>query len=186
MNPAPPLAAPALGGATVFESVHHPARADGRVPSRAYLALDAQARPVALALLAVMTVGLAAALQGGAILWPFVTGTAIAYTLAAAYGQGTLYRTPAEVEVRGPFATIRSVWDTAGSRGRGGIAPVHSARLVRGELVVGLGDSVTTFQREEWPEFDALVDALRGAARTGQILAAGGAAPGSEARSGAA
>ena len=173
---APPR--PPWGGAAVFESGHHPGGA-GRTPAgRAYLALEAQARPVAVALLVVMTVGLAAALLGEAILWPFVTGAAVAYALAAVYGQGTLHRTPAEVEVRGPFAAVRSVWEAAGRRGvrGGGLAPVHSARLVRGELLVGLGDTVVTLRPEDWPDFDALVEALRSAARTGQILAAGGAA----------
>ena len=173
--PAPPSVPttpprPTSGGAAVFASVHHPG-----TTGRAYLALQAQARPVALALLAVMTVGLAAALNGESILWPFVTGTAVVYALAAAYGQSTLHRTPAEVEVRGPFMAIRSVWDVAGP-GRGGLAPVRSARLVHGELVVGLGDYVTTLRREDWADFDGLVGALRGAARTAQALAAGGAA----------
>ncbi|MDT0631573.1 hypothetical protein RQM47_11265 [Rubrivirga sp. S365] len=173
MDPAPPRSQaapprPPLGGAVVFASVHHPG-----VVGRPYLALEAQARPVALALLVVMTVGLAAALQGEAILWPFVTGTALAYALAAAYGQSTLVRTPAEVEVRGPFAAVRSVWSVAGARGRGGLAPVHSARLVHGELLVGLGDYVTTLRREDWPDFDGLVDALRGAAGAGRALAGG-------------
>lgn len=177
MDPAPPRSQaapprPPLGGAVVFASAHHPG-----VAGRAWLALEAQARPVALALLAVMTVGLAAALQGEAILWPFVTGTAAAYALAAAYGQSTLVWTPAEVEVRGPFAAVRSVWDVAGTRGRGGVgrgglAPVYSVRLVHGELLVGLGDSVTTLRREDWPDFDGLVDALRGAAGAGRALAA--------------
>ena len=175
MDPAPPRSEPsetapprpAVGGAAVFESAHHPGGA-----GRPYLALEAQARPVALALLAVMTVGLAAALGGEAILWPFVTGTAVAYALAAAYGQGTLLRTPAEVEVRGPFAAVRSVWDVAGTH-RGGLAPVHSVRLVRGELLVGLGDYVTTLRREDWPDFDDLTDALRGAAGAGRALAGG-------------
>ena len=64
-----------------FKSVHHP----GNV-SRPWLALQAQARPVALALLAVMTVGLAAAMQGEDILWPFVGGTAVAYAIAVIVG----------------------------------------------------------------------------------------------------
>ena len=175
MEPAPPPSEtapprPTTGGAAVFESAAHPGGA-----GRAWLSLEAQARPVALALLAVMTVGLAAALGGEDILWPFVTGTAVAYALAAAYGQGTLLTTPAEVEVRGPFAAVRSVWDVAGRGGfrGGGLAPVHSARLVHGELLVGLGDTVTTLRREDWPDFDGLVDALRRAAATGQALAGG-------------
>ena len=148
-----------------LRSFHHPGDA-----SRATLALRAQARPVALALLAVMTVGLAAALQGEAILWPFVSGTAVAYAGAAAYGQSTLHRTVAEVETRGPFAAVRSVWDVAGARERDRLAPVVSARLSHGELTVGLGDTIVAFSHEDWPDFDALVQAFRDAAREAEPL----------------
>lgn len=148
-----------------FQSAHHPGGA-----SRSFLAVQAQARPVALALLFVMTVGLAAALQGRAILWPFVAGVAVAYAGAAAYGQSTLHRTIAEVDIRGPFATVRSVWDVAGGRREDRLVPVLSSRLSHGELSVGLGDTVTTFYREDWPEFDDLISAFRAAAREGDLL----------------
>ena len=148
-----------------FRSVHHP----GAV-SRPWLALQAQARPVALALLAVMTVGLAAALQGQGILWPFVGGAALAYALAAAYGQGRLFVTPAQVEVRGPFAAVQSVWDAAAEPPVSRLLPVSSARLQYGELSVGLGDAIVTFRPDEWPEFDSLVAAFRQSAREGFAL----------------
>ncbi len=149
-----------------LQSVHHPGDT-----SRAVLSLRAQSRPVALALLAVMTVGMAAALQGETILWPFVTGTAAAYAGAAAYGQSTLHRTVAEVETRGPFAVTRSVWEAAGGRDQP-LVPVVSARLAYGELTVGLGDTVQSFSREDWPDFDALVAAFREAAWEGERLLA--------------
>ncbi len=151
-----------------FQSAHHPG-----ATSRAVLSLQAQSRPVALALLAVMTVGLAAALQGESILWPFVAGTAAVYAGAAAYGQSTLHRTPAEVEIQGPFAAVRSVWEAAGDRDRQRLVPVVSARLAYGELTVGMGDTVRSFSRDDWPDFDELVSAFRLAARAGeQLLAA--------------
>ena len=148
-----------------FQSVHHPGDA-----SRPWLAVQAQARPVALALLFVMTVGLAAALQGRDILWPFVGGAAAAYTIAAAVGQSRLVTTPAQVDVRGPFAAVHSIWDVAATPPQGRLAPVSSARLQNGELTVGLGDTVVSFRPEDWPAFDALVEAFRGAAREGQAL----------------
>ena len=155
-----------------YHSHHHPGGL-----SRTYLAFQAQARPVALALLAVMTVGLAAALLGQSILWPFVGGTAVAYLIAAAVGQSTLHRTVAEVEVRGPFAAVRSVWEAAGPRDPSPREPVVSTRLAYGVLDVGLGDTVHTFRREDWPDFDALVDALRGAAREADLLLAAASDP---------
>ena len=148
-----------------FRSVHHPGDA-----SRSWLAVRAQARPVALALLAVMTVGLAGALQGRNILWPFVGAAAVAYAVAATLGQGSLRTTPAQVEVRGPFATVQSVWDAAGRPPAGTLTPVHSVRLAHGELTVGLGDTVVTLDRADWPDYDALVAALRGAALESQSL----------------
>lgn len=148
-----------------FHSVHHPGDA-----SRPWLAVRAQARPVALALLAVMTVGLAAALQGRNILWPFVGAAAIAYALAATVGQGSLLSTPAQVEIRGPFASVQSVWDAAAEPPVSTLQPVISARLANGELSVGLGDTVVSFQRSDWPEFDQLVDAFRASAREGEVL----------------
>ena len=146
-------------------SIHHPGDA-----SRPYLAFQAQARPVALALLFVMTVGLAAALLGETILWPFVGGTAAAYGTAALVGQSTLHRTVAEVEVRGPFAAVRSVWEAAADRDTSPRMPVATTRLAHGVFEVGVGDTVHTFQREDWPDFDALVNAFREAAREADLL----------------
>ena len=146
-----------------FRSVHHP----GAV-SRPWLAVQAQARPVALALLAVMTVGLAAALQGRPILWPFVTGAALAYALAASVTQYRLSVEVAQVEVAGAHAAVQSVWQAAAEPVAAPFEAVSSARLAHGELTAGIGDTVVSFERADWPEFEALVEALRGAAREGE------------------
>lgn len=138
--------------------------------SRGLLMLQAQARPVALALLAVMVVGLAAALQGFPILWPFLGAASIAYVFAAAYGQNWLHQTPAEVEVRGPFAVIRSVWDAAPPQIDPPLQPVLSTRLEHGEFHIGVGDTIQTLRRSDWPEFDAVVAAFRDAARAAESL----------------
>ena len=138
--------------------------------SRGLLMLQAQARPVALALLAVMIVGLAAALQGFAILWPFLGAASVAYMIAAAYGQSMLHRTPAEIEVRGPFAVIRSVWDAAPPRGDPPLLPVLSTRLEHGEFHIGVGDTIETLRRSDWPDFDDVVAAFRQAALAAEAL----------------
>ena len=143
-----------------FRSVHHP----GDV-SRPWLALQAQARPVAMALLVVMTVGLAAALRGNSILWPFVGGATVAYALGAAYAQGRMFMTPAQVEVDGTNASVQSVWEAAAEPVVAAMRPVSSAKLQNGELSVGLGDTIVTFEPDDWPEFDALVGAFRQSAR---------------------
>ena len=138
--------------------------------SRGMLMLQAQARPVALALLAVMIVGLAAALQGYAILWPFLGGASVAYLIAAAYGQNALHQTPAEIELQGPYAVIRSVWDAAPPRINPPLEPVLSTRLEHGEFHIGVGDTIRTLQRPDWPEFDELVAAFRDAARMAETF----------------
>ena len=143
-----------------FQSVHHP----GAV-SRPWLAVQAQARPVAIALLLVMTVGLAAALRGQPILWPFVTAAAGAYAVAASATQYRLATVPARVEVVGARAAVQSVWQAATEPVEPPFESVSSARLAYGELTAGIGDTVVSFERADWPEFDALVEALRGAAR---------------------
>lgn len=148
----------------IFRSIHHP----GDV-SRAWLAVQAQARPVAMALLVVMTVGLAAALQGQNILWPFVIGAAVAYMVAAVVGQNRVLRTPAQIEVFGSTAAVQSMWEAASEPIQPAPAYVSSTRLAHGELTVGIGDSVESFHRADWPEFDALVQALRQAAEAGQV-----------------
>ncbi|MEO0558477.1 MAG: hypothetical protein AAF170_09865 [Bacteroidota bacterium] len=138
--------------------------------SRGLLMLQAQARPVALALLGVMIVGLAAALQGFAILWPFLGAATVAYLIAAAFGQHSLHQTPAEIEVRGPFAVIRSVWDAAPPKADTPLVPVLSTRLEYGEFHVGVGDTIRTLSRSDWPEFDALVAAFREASLAAEAL----------------
>lgn len=117
-----------------------------------------------------MTIGLAAALQGQNILWPFVGAATVAYAIAAAVGQGTLLSTPAQVDVRGPLASVQSVWDVAAPSETTMLLPVVSARLAYGELSVGLGDAIVTFQRSDWPDFDALVGAFRASAQEADRL----------------
>ena len=126
--------------------------------------LRAQGGVLAWAFLGVMTVTLAAVLEGAAVLWPFVLALVAAYAGSAFLVHGRLRRTPALVEVDGPGARVWSVWDVAGPR-RPAARPVWEARLVVGELVVSIGDAVETFQPADWPGFDTLVDAMRGAAR---------------------
>lgn len=149
-------------GVRVVPSVHHPAGA-----SRAVLALQAQARPLAGAVVVVMTLGLAAALQGAAVLVPVLAATAAAYAVAGFVAQGRLMRTPALVALGDGRAAILSVWDAASPPRTVETAPVWSARLVAGELHVGLGDRVETFQRSDWADFEALVEVFRAAAEVG-------------------
>ena len=142
-----------------FESVHHPG--DTR---RAFLAVQAQARWTGAIVAVIMTVGLAAALQGRDIFWPVLYAVAAGYVLAVVVAHWRLRETPAEVEICGALAVVRSVWEAAPGPRRDEALPVFEARLRAGELHVSLGDSVRTFRRDEWPDFDRLVDGFRSAA----------------------
>lgn len=151
-----------------LQSIHHPGDT-----SRPVLALQAQARPVAIALIAVMTVGLAAALEGAPILWPFLWAVGMAYTGGVVVAQWRLHETPAEIEWRGPFVVVRSIWEAAPGPRRDALEPVYEARLANGELTVSVGDSVRTFRPADWPAFDELVAGFRGAAGEAALLGTG-------------
>ena len=126
--------------------------------------LRAQGGVLAWAFLGVMTVTLAAVLQGAVVWGMFAAGLVSAYAGSAFLVHGRLRRTPALVEVDGPAARVWSVWDVAGPR-RPAALPVWEARLVIGELVVSIGDAVETFQAADWADFDTLTEAMRQAAR---------------------
>ncbi len=142
-----------------FESIHHPGAL-----RRPALTLRAQARFVGWIVFVVMTVGIAAALSGHAILWPSLWAVGGGYALASVLAHWWLRETTAEVEIRGALAVLRSVWDAADGPRADETLPVFEARLRGGELHVSLGDRVETFRRADWPDFDALVEAFRGAA----------------------
>ena len=120
---------------------------------------------LAWAMLGVMTVTLAAVLQGSPVLWPALAAVAAAYGGSALLVHGRLRRTPALVDVDGASARLWSVWDASVPSRRPDPAAVWEARLVRGELVISLGDAVETLLPADWAEFDALVEAMREAAR---------------------
>lgn len=152
---------------TRFRSRHHP----GPQP-RLLLAAQAQAKPVALGLLALFTVALVAVLRGHPILVPLAIALPLVYAAAAAYGMHGVHRTPAEVVVDGAFASVASVWEAASPHEPPPpLMPVFSARFVRGEFLVGVGDTIHVFRPEDWPEFDSMADELRDAAAQGATFA---------------
>ncbi|HIG76363.1 MAG TPA: hypothetical protein EYQ24_17840 [Bacteroidetes bacterium] len=146
-----------------FRSVHHPGSA-----SRALVAARAQAGPVAFALLCVMIVALAAALQGYPVLRPLMLIVPGVYACAAAVGMYVVQRRPAEVVVAGASGAIRSVWEVSGD-GPALLVPVHSAMPRREGLVVGIGDEVITLRPEDWPQLEDVHRALAEAARRADL-----------------
>ena len=110
-----------------------------------------------------MTITLAAVLEGASVWGPLGIGLAAVYVASALVARGRLDRTVAAVEVDGESVRVWSVWDAAAPARRPAAVPVWETRLVRGELVVSLGDAVETFSPADWADFDALAEAVRGA-----------------------
>ena len=142
-----------------FQSRHHP----GASP-RAAVLFAAQTDALAWGAFALMTVTLAAVLEGASVWGPLGIGLAAVYVASALVARGRLDRTVAAVEVHGDAVRVSSVWDAAAPTRRPPAVAVWEARLVRGELVVSLGDAVETFSTADWADFDALAEAVRGAA----------------------
>ena len=148
---------------TVFPSIHHPGDA-----ALAFVLARAQVQPVALALIALLTVSCVALLEGEPVLSTLAWSSPLAYVVAVGWTLYELHRKPAEVVVRGGFAAVRSVWDVARRQNPASDAELLFYRVfppqrVDGELTVAIGHDVHTIRREEWPTFDALKEALHAA-----------------------
>ena len=146
-------------------SRHDPAGA-----SRAAVLFRAQTESLAWAVFGLMTVTLAAVLEGALVWKPFFAALALALVASALVARGRLERVPARVEIDGGAARLWSVWDAASPVKQPATRTVWEARLVVGELVVSVGDAVETFRPTDWPDFDALVDAMRAAAAESEAL----------------
>lgn len=155
----------------IFNSVHHP----GEVPFGLVLA-RAQAQPVALALLGVFVVATVAVLRGEAVLGSLLWAVPIAYAAAASWTAYELHRTPAAIVLRGGFGAVRSVWDVArrkeGPDALVRLQPVFRPFRKEGQMHAGIGDTIHTLRREEWPQYNDLLDALRNSADELTSLAA--------------
>ena len=140
-------------------------RYEPRGAARGIVLLRAQSEALAWSSFAVMAVTVVAMLQNSAVLVPVAVGMTAAFVVSGAVARARLRRLPARIDIDGASARVWSVWDAARPARRPPAEAVWEARLVLGELVVSLGDAVETFARSDWDDFDALVDALRAAAR---------------------
>lgn len=151
---------------TVFPSVLHPGDT-----SFALVVARAQAQPVALALVGLLTVSFVALMQGTPVLGLLVWATPLAYAVAAAWALYELRRKPAEIVLRGGFAAVRSVWDVARRPDPATdkellLFRVFPPTRVDGELTVSIGHDVYTIRPQDWPKFGKLSEALQAASMT--------------------
>lgn len=144
---------------TVFTSIHHPGTA-----TRGWMLLRAQARPVAFGMLIVMVIALAAVLQGYDVLRETLFGAGLVLAAGSAWGVFTLMRLPAELAIINEgFAGIRSSWEvlsngTAQNAPRSVVlSPIWSVRTTPDELLIGVGDTVHSLRRTEWPDFEDML-----------------------------
>ena len=117
-------------------------------------------RPVAVCLLPVMVATLTAALQGF-VVQPYVWGGAgAALGLASLWTTFRLQRTVAEIHVAGGEAAVRSVWDCVRTVPPAW-EPVFDLRDYRSWCFATVGLSSYELEAADWPDYDALRDALK-------------------------
>lgn len=151
---------------TTFPSIHHPGDTNfGLVVARA------QAQPIAVALITLLTVTFVALMQGSPVLGTLAWAAPLAYALAAGWSLYELHRKPAELVVRGGFAAVRSVWDVARRPDPAADADLQLFRVfppsrIDGVMSASIGHQVHSFRPEEWPHFSVLHDALNAASLT--------------------
>jgi len=146
-----------------FSSIHYPDDTQF-----ALVVARAQAQPVAVALIALLTVSFVALLQGSPVLGTLTWAAPFAYAIAAGWSLYELRRKPAEIVIRGGFAAVRSVWEVARRPDPATDIDLHLYRVfppsrVDGQLSVGIGHEVFTLRPEDWPKFATLKDALHAA-----------------------
>ncbi len=126
----------------------------------------AQAQPVAVALVTLLTVTFVVLMQGTPVLGTLIWAVPLAYSIAVGWSLYELHRKPAEVVVRGGFAAVRSVWDVARRPDPSTDTDLQLFRVfppnrIDGVLSAGIGHQVHAFRPEDWPAFSALKEALQ-------------------------
>jgi len=145
-----------------FHSTHHP----GDTPRR-YVIGEALVRPVAACVLPVMIGATASVLEWHPI-WPYMAvGLPTALVAATAWTHFTLSWTPATLHLRANEVGVQSVAQVLYGRPPQW-HPLLDARLTPNTIHLTVGLETVTLKRADWPEFDALQDAVRRARQTGQ------------------
>ncbi len=126
-------------------------------------------QPLAACMLPVMIATLVAALEGLSLLPFFFWGFPGALVLASAWTAFRLRATPAEVHVDENGGAVRMVWEVLDGRTALPWQGVHDLRLYKRTLIVTVGYQTYELDAADWPDFDALFDALREARHAGLL-----------------
>lgn len=146
---------PQLSEQLVFESVENP----GDMPP-GYVYARSVARPLLWCSLPVMIAAATAVLMERDPLSFVVWGFPLAVLAAISWTVFRLTRRIAKIHVTDGYASVYSIWDAAH-----GVTP-HRGPLLHAErthlgLRVSIGDTVYRLRRENWPEFERLLETLR-------------------------
>lgn len=148
---------------TVLHAVFRSRRYPGS-QSRAWVVASYIVEPLAMCMLPVMIGALIAVLEGYPVL-PFLTvGFPLALVLAMTWTVFQVFGTIAEVHVRPGAAAVRTVSEALRSPPPPLVwKPIFELRTASSMIVVALGDATYELPRQQWPEADALLDALQAA-----------------------
>lgn len=139
----------------VFESVDNP----GNVPP-GYVYVQSVATPMLWCTLPLMIAASTAVLMGrdplSFVLWgfPLATGAAVAWTIFR------LTRRVAKIRIADGHVMVYSIWDQTHNT-QPHMGPLLHAERTRFGLRMSVGDTVYTFRKRDWPEFDRLLESLR-------------------------
>lgn len=142
-----------------FESVDHP---EGR--PRSHIIREALVPPLAGFSLPLMIGTTAAVLMGRGVLLTVVIGLPLVLLLASMYAHFRLGQVPAELCLRPGEASVRSVRDILYRTPRVW-RPLYDARLEPTQTTLTIGWRTLRCTRHQWPEHEAIQDAVRRARR---------------------
>lgn len=142
-------------GVQRFTSTRHPQGAPAALVYGRAIAV-----PLGACMLPVMLGALAAALQSVSLTPFLLWGAPAALLVASLWTRFHLMRTPAEILVRPDAAAVRSIYDCAHRRGTVW-KRVFDLRTTRRSLEVAIGRDAYELAHAEWPEHEALLEALR-------------------------
>ena len=142
-----------------FRSVHHP----GSRPA-AHVVSEALVRPLAFFALPLMIGTTVAVLTGQSIVLSLAVGLPLVLGGASIVAHFQLGQMPAEVCVRAGEASMRTVRDIIYRTPRAW-QPLYDPRLDATQTTLTIGWRTLRCTRAQWPEHDALQDAVRDARR---------------------
>ncbi len=123
-------------------------------------------RPIAFCMLPVMIGALIAILEGFPGL-PFLTiGFPLALICASVWAWFRIQVTPAALYIREGAASLQTVWESLRSPSKRQWLPIFELRRGPSFVTLALGDATYYLEHDDWPDLEALLNALHEARST--------------------